>query len=92
MRQERQREVVRLQVAGGPEQSSFLDWNYKPGRGRCPGGQGSPGPSGPGRPSVIRHGGPLGRALPAPPGLWLRRGHLWAGRGLITAAALLASL
>ena len=36
MRQERQREVVRLQVAGGPEQSSFLDWNYKPGRGRCP--------------------------------------------------------
>ena len=30
MRQERQREVVRMQVAGGPEQSSFLDWNYKP--------------------------------------------------------------
>ena len=92
MRQKRQREVVRLEVAAGPEQSSFLDGNYKPWKGRCPGGQGSPGPSDPGRLSVIRHGGPLGRALPARPGLWVRRGHLWSGRGLITAAALLMSL
>lgn len=61
MRQKRQREVVRLEVAAGPEQSSFLDGNYKPWKGRCPGGQGSPGPSDPGRLSVIRHGGPLGR-------------------------------